>query len=227
MDVKGTYLFDAAVEEVWEAVLDPAVLSNSLPGMQNLESVGENKYKAFMKVRMGPVQGNFNGTVELVDLNPPSGYHILLDASGAQGFVKGEGDLKLTEQNGSTELAYSGTAQVGGKIASVGQRLVESSAQALIQQGLQAFDAQIQARIKGEESGVETPPLKAPGEMEFALGVGQKMLDDLVPAEKRGELFRYGVTILAVLLVLKTFSDWWMNRFAERVARAIETRGEV
>lgn len=226
MDVKGTYLFNAPRDEVWEAVLDPDVLSNSLPGIQSLESIGENKYRAVMKVRIGPVQGQFNGTVELVDLNPPVGYHILLDASGAQGFVKGEGDLELVEMDDSTELHYSGKAQVGGRVASVGQRLMESSAQALIQQGLQAFDAHVKARVSGEEIGEDALVVEAPSEMEFALGVTQKMIQDLVPEERRGEILRAGIALIAVLVFLKGISDWWTNRLAHRVADVLEERGK-
>ncbi|HET6445443.1 MAG TPA: carbon monoxide dehydrogenase subunit G [candidate division Zixibacteria bacterium] len=224
MDINGTYTFDAPRDEVWKAVLDPEVLSKSLPGIEGLDSIGENEYQAKMKIRMGPVQGQFNGTVQLVDLDPPNGYHILLDASGAQGFVKGEGDLSLAELDGGTELTYSGEAQVGGRIASVGQRLIESSAQALIQQGLQAFDAQIQARMKGEEIGEDALLAEAPSEMEFAFGMTQKMLEDLVPTEKRGELLRAGVTLLAFLVIVKAVSDWWTNRLAARVAELIEQK---
>lgn len=226
MDVKGTYVFNAPRDEVWEAVLDPDVLSNSLPGIQSLESIGENKYRAVMKVRIGPVQGQFKGTVELVDLNPPVGYHILLDASGAQGFVKGEGDLVLEEQDDNTKLHYSGKAQVGGRVASVGQRLMESSAQALIQQGLQAFDAQVKARVSGEEIGEDALVVEAPSEMEFALGVTKKMIQDLVPEERRGEILRAGIALIAILVFLKGISDWWTNRLAHRVADVLEERGK-
>ncbi len=225
MDIKGSHIFDAPRDEVWQAVLDPDVLSNSLPGIQDLESIGENEFKARMKIRMGPVQGQVNGIVHLVDLNPPVGYHIILDASGAQGFVKGEGDLKLEPQNGSTVLHYSGVAQVGGRIASVGQRLMESSAQALIQQGLEAFDTQIQARMKGETVGEGSLVSEAPSEMAFALGMTQKMLGDLVPEEKRGELLKAGVALVAFLVIFKTVSDWWTNRLANRIADVIEKRG--
>jgi carbon monoxide dehydrogenase subunit G len=224
MDVNGSYTFDAPREEVWQAVLDREVLAKSLPGIQDLESTGENEFRAKMKVRMGPVQGQFNGIVRLVDLNPPEGYHIHIDASGAQGFVKGEGDLKLIEQNGGTELQYTGEAQVGGRIASVGQRLMESSAQALIRQGLEAFDAQIQARMKGEEISEESLAADAPSEMEFALGVTQKMLEDLVPPERLGELIRIGFGVVAFLVVLRAVSEWWTNRLADRIAKLVDEK---
>ena len=225
MDIKGTYIFDAPQDEVWQAVIDPDVLANSLPGIQDMESTADNEYKARMKVRMGPVQGQFSGTVKLVDINPPVGYHIQLDASGAQGFVKGEGDLALFQKNGSTELQYSGAAQVGGKIASVGQRLMESSAQALIQQGLESFDAQIQARMKGEDLDPESLAAEAPSEMEFALGVTQKMIDDLIPPEQRGDILRVGLAAIAILVLIKSISDWGTNRLANRIAKVLEQRG--
>jgi carbon monoxide dehydrogenase subunit G len=224
MDVNGSYSFDAPREEVWRAILDPEILSKSLPGIQELVSTGENEFRAKMKVRMGPVQGQFNGIVQLVDLNSPVGYHIKIDASGAQGFVKGEGDLKLAELDGGTELHYSGEAQVGGRIASVGQRLMESSAQALIRQGLEAFNAQIQARMAGEEISVGAGAAEAPSEMEFAFGVTQKMLEDLVPPERRGELIRIGVGLVAFLIVIRSLSDWWTNRLATRIAEIIEEK---
>jgi carbon monoxide dehydrogenase subunit G len=222
--IEGTYTFDAPQDEVWQAVLDPDVLSRSLPGIQELDSTGENEYRARMKVRIGPVQGQFSGTVQLVDLNPPQGYHIVVDASGAQGFVKGEGDLELATVNGSTELHYSGDAQVGGRIASVGQRLMDSSAQALIRQGLEAFDAQIQARMSGEDISEESAITEAPSEMEFALGMSQKMLEDLIPPERRGEFLRIGMAALAFIVIVRTVLDWWTDRLANRIAEVMQDR---
>jgi carbon monoxide dehydrogenase subunit G len=222
--IEGTYTFEAPQDVVWQAVLDPGVLSRSLPGIQELTSTGENEYKARMKVRIGPVQGQFSGTVQLVDLDPPRGYHIVVDASGAQGFVKGEGDLVLTEVNGSTELSYLGDAQVGGRIASVGQRLMDSSAQALIRQGLEAFGLQIQARMGGEELIEDGPLTEAPSELEFAMGMTQKMLGDLIPQERRGEILKIGAAALALILLVRTILDWWTNRLAYRIAEVIEDR---
>jgi hypothetical protein len=222
--IEGTYTFEAPQDVVWQAVLDPEVLSRSLPGIQELTSTGEDEYKARMKVRVGPVQGQFSGTVRLVDLDPPRGYHIVVDASGAQGFVKGEGDLVLTEVNGKTELNYLGDAQVGGRIASVGQRLMDSSAQALIRQGLEAFDLQIRARMGGEEFIEDGQLTEAPSELKFAMGMTQKMLEDLIPQERRGEILKIGASALALILIIRTILDWWTNRLAYRIAKVIEDR---
>ena len=124
MKIDGTYTFNASREEIWESMLDPEVLSRTLPGVQELDKIGENQYKAKMKIRIGPVQGLFMGTVNLSQLQPPVSCHLEVDGKGAQGFVKGEGDLELEEQGDTTLMKYSGDVQVGGRLASVGQRLM-------------------------------------------------------------------------------------------------------
>lgn len=228
MKIEGAYTFGATREEVWAAILDVDVLSRTLPGGQDLEEIGENQYRAKMKMRVGPVQGVFSGTVKLSDIRPLEGYHIEVDGKGASGFVNGEGELRLEAQGDSTVLNYDGEAQVGGRLASVGQRLMESSAQALVRQSLEALDAQIAARHDGrhEGAGVEElpPPAEAPSELEFAAGVTRKMLEDMFPADQRQELLRAGFIIIGTLFVLGAIANWWMNRLADRVADRIEKR---
>lgn len=224
MKIEGAYTFGATREEVWTAILDADVLSRTLPGGQDLEEIGENEYKAKMKMRVGPVQGVFSGTVKLSDIRPLEGYHIELDGKGAPGFVKGEGELRLEAQGDSTILNYNGEAQVGGRLASVGQRLMESSAKALVRQSLEALDAQIAARQNGAEAEALPPPVEAPSELEFAAGVTRKMLDDMFPADQRQELLRAGFIIVTTLFVLGAIANWWMNRLADRVADRIEKR---
>jgi carbon monoxide dehydrogenase subunit G len=221
--VEGTYTFAAPQEVVWSTMLDPEVLAHTLPGVQNLEKVADNEYRATMKIRIGPVQGIFSGSVKLSDFNPPESCHILVDGKGAPGFVKGEGDLKLSEDGGSTILSYGGDAQVGGRLASVGQRLIESSTQALIRQSLESLDSQIEARMRGEEEG-EVTPVAPPSELEFAAGVTRKMLEDMVPVGQRRDLFRVALTIITLLFLVRTIENWWMNRLANRVADELEER---
>ena len=179
MKVEGTYTFAAPRDIVWPIILDPDVLANILPGVQELEKLTDNEYKATMKIRIGPVQGLFSGNVKLSDLKPPEAFHIHLNSKGAPGFVKGEGDLQLGTEGDPTVLTYSGNAQVGGRLASVGQRLMESSTQALIRQSLESLDRQIEARMRGEEAG-DVEPVAPPSELEFAAGVTRKMLEILI-----------------------------------------------
>lgn len=147
MELAGTYTFQAPRSAVWEALMDPTVLAQALPGGEQLEKVGENEYRAAMNVRVGPVQGKFAGKVELADIQQPEGYRMKVSGSGPAGFVEGEGSIKLLEEGESTVMSYAGDVQVGGKIASVGQRLIDSTAKSVIRQGLKVLDAEIQARL--------------------------------------------------------------------------------
>lgn len=220
MKVKGSYIFAAAQDEVWAAILDPEVLAKILPGIQELKQTSENEYWARMKIRIGPVQGIFSGSVKISDLSPPNALHLSVDGKGAPGFVNGEGSLELSAEGQSTTLTYTGDAQVGGRLASVGQRLIESSTQALIEQSLESLNNIITLRSQGEDiSDIEA--IEAPSELAFAAGVTRKMIDDMVPAEKRQEYLQ-GALIASVLLILMwVLSDWWTNRLADRVARRL------
>ena len=141
--LEGTYSFDAPQDVVWEAVQDPHVLSQVLPGCERLEQVGENEYEGEINIRIGPVQGNFVGTVRLSDIQPPNSYRLELEGQGRPGYVKGAGNLRLESSgDGKTTLSYTGEAQLSGRIASVGQRLMDSSARSITRQGLESLDKQ-------------------------------------------------------------------------------------
>jgi carbon monoxide dehydrogenase subunit G len=143
MKIQGSHTFDASREQVWRALLDPAILARTLPGCEKLERVGENDFQGVLSVQVGPVKGQFQGTLQLSDLRPLEGYHMKLDGKGPAGFMSGEGKLSLAdaEDGGSTLLTYDLDAQVGGRLAGVGQRLIESSAKSISRQGLEGRDA--------------------------------------------------------------------------------------
>ena len=162
VELKGNYVFNAPQDLVWEMLLDPSVLARIMPGCEKLEQTGENVFEGKLNIRIGPVQGVFQGTVELSDLRPPHGYHMLVNGRGPAGIVRGEGDLQLAPAESGTNLSYQGEAQVSGRIASVGQRLMDSSAKAIVSQSLQNLEKQIQARMQPEpevegETAVATP----------------------------------------------------------------------
>ena len=155
----GSHEFDAPKEAVWEALLDPDVLSRILPGCKQLDRSGENEFKGEISIRVGPVQGSFNGTVNLKEIDPPNSYRMELAGQGRPGYVKGTGALRL-EGDAPTTLHYDGDAQLSGRIASVGQRLVDSTARSLTRQGLQSLESIIAARLQ--------PPEPEPAESEAA-----------------------------------------------------------
>lgn len=152
----GTHSFDAPKSEVWEALLDPDVLSRILPGCKRLDKTADNEFSGEINIRVGPVQGSFNGKVTLDDIDPPNGYRMEIAGQGRPGYVKGEGTLRL-EGDGPTTLHYDGDAQLSGRIASVGQRLVDSTARSLTRQGLQSLENIIAARLQPAQPEAAAP----------------------------------------------------------------------
>ena len=147
MKIAGKHALSVPRETVWEAILDPEVLSRTLPGCEDMAPVGDNRFRGKLKMKVGPVQGVFEGGVELLDLDPPNGYNLKMDGKGAPGFVNGTGSLRLEDaDDGGTLLHYDLDARVGGRIAAVGQRLLDSSAKVLTRQGLQGLEKQLEGR---------------------------------------------------------------------------------
>ncbi len=213
MKVAGEYTFDAPQELVWEALQDPQVLASIMPGCEKLELVGDNQYEGALKIKVGPVQGDFQGKVKLEDINPPQSYSMSVNGKGAPGFVNGQGGLKLTAQGDQTLMEYEGDAQVGGRIASVGQRLLDSSARSIIKQSLEGLNAVMKARVAAQESGsgetgeavaapLPPPAPKAPSQLGFATSVAQDVASDFIPPKYWPFLILGGIVLLIVILYL-------------------------
>ncbi|MFK7804674.1 MAG: carbon monoxide dehydrogenase subunit G [Anaerolineae bacterium] len=143
MKIDGEYTFDAPRALVWDALQDPEVLATVLPGSDGLNTVGEDEYEGALKIKVGPVQGKFKGHIQITDKVELESYNMQVDGKGAPGFVKATGGIKLTdtEDGAKTHMLYTGDAKVGGKIASVGQRLIDTSSKAIIGQSLEALNA--------------------------------------------------------------------------------------
>lgn len=163
MKIQGSHTFDAPRERVWRALLDPEVLARTLPGCEKLERVGETDYRGVLNVQVGPVKGQFQGTLQLSDLVPLEGYHMKLDGKGPAGFMTGQGDLRLAGEGGSTTLTYDIDTQVGGRVASVGQRLMESSARSITRQGLEGLARELAAMEDPPPPVGETAPVMPAG----------------------------------------------------------------
>jgi carbon monoxide dehydrogenase subunit G len=145
MKLEGEYLFDATVPEVWSALFDPVILAAVMPGCEKLELV-DGHYVGEIKVKVGPIQGKFTGKVDLKDKVEPESYTMVVDGRGAPGFVKATAQVKLAREGDGTRVFYDTDAQVGGKIASVGQRLLEASARAIVAQSLEGLHTNIKLR---------------------------------------------------------------------------------
>jgi uncharacterized protein len=134
MKIEGATEILAPRERVWSALFDPDTLATAIPGCEKLEAVGPDEYKAVMKIGVGPVKGTFEGKVRLTDQEPPHRYRMALEGSGSPGFVRGEAVMELDEVDGRTRVSYNADVQVGGLIASVGQRMLGGVSRMMLDQ---------------------------------------------------------------------------------------------
>ncbi len=144
MKLEGAYKILTSREIAWQGLMNPEVLARALPGCAKLERSSDGSYHAEMTVGIAAVKGNYHGHIEILDPVPPERYRMRLEGKGAGGFLKGEGILTLTESGGETLISYSGEAQVGGIIASVGQRLILGAARQIVNKFFEAFAKQVQ-----------------------------------------------------------------------------------
>ncbi len=145
MKLSGTHTMNAPRERVWTVLNDIEALKTLIPGVESLEEVAPNSYKGVAKVGVAGIKGEYTGTVQLSDLQPPESYRISGEGKGKPGHVKGTGTINLTEEGpNTTTLHYSGDIQVGGMIASVGQRLIEGAAKIMVGQGLKALSQRVE-----------------------------------------------------------------------------------
>ncbi|MCA1601798.1 MAG: carbon monoxide dehydrogenase subunit G [Acidobacteria bacterium] len=142
MKIEGTHQLQAQRERVYECLTDPQVLQRCIPGCERLEKTCEHTYSATIRAGVGTIKGVFTGTVKLQDMRPPEHYRIVVEGKGTPGFMKGTGDLDLEAQGETTVIKYSGDLQVGGTIASVGQRMIQGTAKMMTSQFFVALEAE-------------------------------------------------------------------------------------
>jgi carbon monoxide dehydrogenase subunit G len=145
MTMNGEVQLAASRQMVWEKLNDPAVLKVCIPGCEELEKTEDNGFRAVAKMKVGPVSARFKGRVTLSDLDPPNGYKISGEGEGGvAGFAKGGATVGLTEKDGGTLLKYDVEAQIGGKLAQLGQRLINGSAKKLADEFFANFAKAVQ-----------------------------------------------------------------------------------
>lgn len=147
MEISGNHTFDAPQELVYKVLTDPETLRRTLPGCQKFEALGDGKYAITLSIGIAAVKGTYTGTVELLNELPPNSYTLKMSAKGGVGFVDGQGDFQLAEHekdDNKTYLTYKGEAHVGGKVAGLGQRLIQAGANLVIGQFFRALDKEVQ-----------------------------------------------------------------------------------
>jgi len=147
VDMQGSRILAITQQQAWEALNDPAVLKACIPGCDKVELAGENRYAMAMALKIGPVAARFTGTITLSDIQPPHSYTLAFEGQGgAAGFGKGSAQVKLgpPADSAGCELAYTVHASVGGKVAQLGQRLVDGAAKSMAEDFFRRFDAAMQ-----------------------------------------------------------------------------------
>ena len=161
MDMTGEQRINASREAVWSALNDPEVLARCIPGCETLEKTADNEFTATVTLKVGPVKAKFAGKVTLSDLDPPNGYTLSGQGQGgAAGFAKGGAEVRLAEDGGQTILTYTVNAQVGGKLAQVGSRLIDGTARKLANQFFTKLDETLSPAAEAEPE--EAAALQAP-----------------------------------------------------------------
>lgn len=196
MEMSGEQLIPAPQQAVWDALNDPQMLKACVPGCESIEPAGDNAYQVLMVARVGPVSAKFKGKLTLSDIRPPQSYSIAFEGQGgAAGFAKGGAQVRLSEKNSQTALAYDVKASVGGKLAQIGSRLVDAAAKKIADDFFRNFNEKVSAQGGGDpEATVVLPkeaekdkPAKQPGERQM-------------PTLSNGKLASFAALALVVVL---------------------------
>jgi len=153
LKIEGTQKINLPRERIFAALIDPAILQRCIPGCEQMEKTGENQYKARLTAGVGPVKGVFTATVSLQDIVAPEHYKLVVEGKGQPGFVKGAGELSLKDDDDGTEIQYTGDVNVGGLIASVGQRMIQSAAKLLAGRFFKSLEAETAADNPASSTG--------------------------------------------------------------------------
>jgi len=208
MNLEGEHLFKGPRKDVWEMIRDPEVLATALPGTQKLNKIDDQHYEGAMNVRIGPVSGAFSGKLEVADEVPPEKCTLIVEGRGAPGFAKGTGHVLFEDCGDSTTLMkYTGDVQIGGTLASVGQRMIDSVSKSMIKQAFETLDKALEARMEAKETGSDKVDFTPPTEAEFATAVTKDMAKGLTSiAEVRMLMYVIPAVIIIFLLA------WLLSR---------------
>ena len=160
MDMQGQRQLGVTQQQAWDALNDPNVLKACIPGCERITATQADTFEIGLALRIGPVAARFTGKIQLQDIEPPQRYTIQFEGQGGPaGFGKGSAKVQLTPAEGGCQLDYTANAQVGGKVAQLGQRLIDGAAKSLAEDFFKRFDAHMQSQAPaGESSGTAAAP---------------------------------------------------------------------
>jgi carbon monoxide dehydrogenase subunit G len=212
MDMTGEHQIKAPRQAVWAALNDPAVLKQSIAGCEELVKTSDTEFQAQVTAKVGPVKAKFSGKVTLSDLNPPNGYTITGEGSGgAAGFAKGGAKVALEDASGGgTLLKYQVNAQIGGKLAQIGSRLVDGAARKMADEFFTAFAGVVEAQAAaGAPSAEIVTPMPAAESM--MAPAATPPIDD-TSTGKTGPKGIPPVVWIGSLIVVAAAVVWWATR---------------
>lgn len=202
MKVEGEHIFNATQQQVWDLFRDTEVMAAALPGTKRMDAVGVNEYEADMNVRVGPVAGEFSGILIISNENFPESYTMTVEGKGKPGFMKGTGDIILIDQGeGGTLMKYTGEVQIGGKLAGVGQRLIDTVSKSIISQALETLDQVLVEKTAAASEGREATYQEA-SESDYAAAVAKDFVGGLLSAPWAKWLLVFLVVAIVGLLLL-------------------------
>lgn len=165
MDMQGSRQLAVTREQAWDALNDPEILKRCITGCEKFELTADNTYAIVVAIRIGPVSARFNGKVTLADIVVPESYALRFDAQGgAAGFGKGESQVLLVPNDQGVELRYTVKSTVGGKLAQIGQRLIDGVAKSLAEEFFSRFEAELVKRFAPEPATAAAPASEPPTE---------------------------------------------------------------
>ena len=163
MKMSGEYRIPASRQTGWEALNDPDILRACIPGCETLEKTSETELTAKVTIKIGPVKAKFGGKVTLSDLDPPNGYSISGEGQGGPaGFAKGGAKVTLSDDGAATVLRYTANAQVGGKLAQIGSRMIAGVSKKMADEFFSKFAEVVAAAEAPAEASAEAPPAPRP-----------------------------------------------------------------
>jgi carbon monoxide dehydrogenase subunit G len=181
MQMTGEYRIEAPRETVWAALNDPEVLRQCIPGCEELEKASQTEFSAKIKAKVGPVSARFTGSLTLSDLVPPESYAIAGEGKGgAAGFARGGARVRLTEDGGTTVLSYQADGQVGGKLAQIGQRLIDGAARQMADEFFGKFAELVGGAAEAAAAEIASPAPREAGGLRLALWVAGTILAVLI-----------------------------------------------
>jgi carbon monoxide dehydrogenase subunit G len=198
MKVEGEHLFKGTPQQVWDLFRDTEVMAAALPGTEKMEYLGDNKYKAAMNVRVGPVVGEFSGELIISNENHPHSYTMAVQGRGKPGFLNGTGDITLEDRGeAGTLMAYEGEVQIGGKLAAVGQRLIDTVSKSIISQAFDTLDQVLNERVSAEAEGRQAV-YEEKSESDYAAAVAKDMVGSIFSAP----WMKWAVGILIIVVIV-------------------------